>query len=144
MEKDKLSPKKPRKALKVILDSSFLFIPPQFGIDVFEELEKVLNQHLEPIILSPTYKELQTISESGSTKSRRQATLALKFAQKCHQVAVEKGDNETHDDVIVRVASEMGGCVATNDRDLRKRLRQLNVPVVYLRQKSRFAVEGAI
>ena len=139
-----LSSKKPRKTLKVILDSSFLFIPSQFSIDVFEELATVLNRRFEPVILSPTYKELQKIAESGSTKLRRQAVFALKFAQKCRLISVEKHVAEAHDDVIVRVASEMECCIATNDKALRKRLRRINVPVIYLRQKSRLAVDGAI
>ncbi len=139
-----MSPKKSRTPLKVILDSSFLFIPSQFKIDIFEELAKVLDRRIEPIILSPTYKELQKIAKSESTKLCRQAALALKFAQECRKIDVEKDDAESHDSVIVRVASEMDYCVATNDRALRRRLRRINVPVIYLRQKSRLAVDGAI
>ena len=139
-----MSLKKSRTPLKVILDSSFLFIPSQFKIDIFEELTKVLNRRFEPIILSPTYKELQKIAKSESTKLRQQATLALKFAQKCRKTTVKKDNTESHDSVIVRVASEMDYCVATNDRGLRNRLRRINVPVIYLRQKSRLAVDGAI
>jgi len=139
-----LYPKKSRKQLKVILDSSFLFIPSQFNIDVFEGLLTVLNRRFEPIILSPTYKELQKIAETGSMKLCQQATLALTFAQKCRQFNVEKGNEESHDDVIVRVASEMKFCVATNDKTLRKRLRRKNVPVIYLRQKSHLALDGAV
>lgn len=135
---------KSNKTLKVILDSSFLFIPSQFNLDIFEELAVVLNRRFEPLILSPTYKELQRIAQSGSTKVRRQAAFALKLAQKCRRIDVDKSDEESHDDVIVRVASEMACCVATNDRVLRRRLRRRNVPVIYLRQKSRLAVEGAI
>lgn len=139
-----MSPKKSRIQLRVILDSSFLFIPSQFEIDIFEELATVLNRRFEPVILSPTYKELQKIAGSGTTKLCRQATLALKFAQKCRKIDVEKDNTESHDSMIVRVASGMECCVATNDRALRRRLRRINVPVIYLRQKSRLAVDGAI
>jgi rRNA-processing protein FCF1 len=136
-----LSPKKP---VKVILDSSILFVPFQFSVDIFEELARLLNRRFEPILLSPTYEELQTIAQSGSTKRKRQAALALKLAQKCSRVNVEKDEKESHDDVIVRVASETAYYVATNDRDLRKKLRSINVPVIYLRQKSNLALEGTI
>lgn len=136
-----MSPKKPAN---VILDSSILFVPSQFGVDIFEELAKVINRRFEPIMLSPTYEELQRIAQSGSMKLRRQAALALKLAQKCHQVSVEKEARESHDDVIVRVASERAWCVATNDRDLRKRLRSISVPVVHMRQKSHLALDGVV
>jgi len=133
-----------KKPVRVILDSSFLFIPSQFKIDIFEELTRVLNRHFEPVILSSTYQELQKIAAGQSTKLPRQATFALKLVQKCGQIKVEKGSGESYDDVIVRVASELGYSVATNDRALRKELRCKNVAVIYLRQKSLLAVDGVI
>ena len=131
-------------AVKVILDSNFLFIPSQFQIDIFEGLMTLLNRKFEPILLSPTHKELQRIAERGSPKMRRRALLALRLAEKCRIVEVEQGFRETPDDVIARVAAEWRCSVATNDRALRKRLRDKNVPVVYLRQRSRLEMEGSI
>ena len=81
--------------------------------------------------------------EKGSPKTRRQVSMVLKFIEKCQIVDAEKKVNETHDDVIVRVASEWKCPVATNDKALRKRLRNINVPVIYLRQKSRLEMEGS-
>ncbi|RLI16819.1 nucleotide-binding protein, partial [Candidatus Bathyarchaeota archaeon] len=34
--------------------------------------------------------------------------------------------------------------VFTNDRNLRKRLRNINVPVIYVRQKSRLEIDGRL
>lgn len=135
-------PSKPK--IKVIFDSSFLFIPAQFHIRIFDELAELLDRRYEPILLSSTRKELEKIAQNGSVKLRRQATLALKLAQKCYLFEVEKGTGESHDDVIVRVASAMAACVATNDRLLRKRLRCVDVPVIHMRQKSQLAVDGAV
>jgi len=130
--------------VKVILDSNFLFIPFQFQIDIFEGLMTLLNQKFEPVLLSPTHKELQRIAERGLPKMRRHALLALRLAEKCHIVEVEQGFEETPDDVITRVAVEWRCPVATNDRVLRKRLRDKNVPVIYLRQRSHLEMEGSI
>lgn len=131
-------------AVKVILDSNFLFVPSQFQIDIFEGLMTLLNQKFEPILLSPTHKELQRIVERGPPKTRQNALLALRLAEKCRIVEVEQGFRETPDDVITRVAVEWRCPVATNDRALRKRLRDENVPVIYLRQRSRLEMEGSI
>jgi rRNA-processing protein FCF1 len=133
-----------KEMLKIILDSNFLFIPSQFKVDIFEELGNLLGQQFDPILLSPTKNELQEIARKGSPKMRRQVSLALKFAEKCHVIDVEKNSKETYDDVIVRVAAEWKCPVATNDRELRKRLRNLGVPVIFLRQKRRLELEGAI
>jgi rRNA-processing protein FCF1 len=66
------------------------------------------------------------------------------LAEKCRVIPVEKGLEETYDDVIVRVAAEWKFPVATNDRELRKRLKNLGVPVIFLRQKRRLMLEGAV
>jgi len=130
--------------LRVILDSNFLFVPAQFKIDVFEELTSLLNQRFEPILLSSTYQELQTMAEKGSPSRRKQATLALKLAEKCRLVNVEKGTGETNDDLLLRIAAEWKSPIATNDRELRRKLRARGIPVIFLRGKSRLELEGAL
>jgi len=130
--------------VKVILDSNFLFIPSRFKVDIFEELTNLLNQQYDPVLLSPTYREILKIAEKGPPKTRQQASLALKLAEKCRIVSVEQGYKETHDDVVVRIAAEWRCPVATNDAALRKRLRNISVPVIYLRQRSRLEMEGSI
>jgi len=129
--------------MRVILDSNFLFIPSQFQVDIFKELSKLLSQRLELVILSPTHVELLKKAKAGSPKTRKRASLALRLAEKCRLVDVEQSGGETADDVIVRVAAEWKSPVATNDRVLRRRLRDISVPVIYLRQKSRLEMEGA-
>lgn len=130
--------------LKVILDSNFLFVPAQFKIDVFEELMKLLNQRFEPILLSSTYQELQKMAEKGSPSRRKKASLALKLAEKCRLVNIEQETGETNDDVILRIATQWKSPVATNDRELRRRLRAQDIPVIFLRGKSRLELEGAL
>jgi rRNA-processing protein FCF1 len=129
---------------KVILDANFLFIPIQFNLDIFDELKKILNQRFNLIVLSSTVKELQGLIESKSLKTQKQAINALKLVDKCRFVQVNKNTNETFDDVIVRISTEWKCPVATNDRILRKRLRQKAVPVIYMRQKKRLELEGSV
>ncbi|RLI11300.1 hypothetical protein DRO35_05265, partial [Candidatus Bathyarchaeota archaeon] len=45
---------------------------------------------------------------------------------------------------ILRVASQLRLPVATNDAELRRRLRKLGLPIIYLREKSKLVVEGYI
>jgi len=129
-------------AIKVILDANFLFIPFQFQIDIFEELKNLLNQRVEPIVLSSTYEELQKLVKKGSPKIRRQASSALELAKRCEIMDVERLPGETNDDVIARFAKVFNCPVATNDRTLKRRLRNMKVAVIYLRQKSRLEMEG--
>ena len=130
--------------IKVLLDSNFLFIPFQFQVDIFEGLMNLLNQQFEPILLSSTYQEVLRIAKEGSPKLRRQASLALKLAEKCQIIQIEPCPSESHDDVIVRVAKEWRCPVATNDRILRKKLRDINITVIFLRQRSYLEIDGQV
>ena len=75
---------------------------------------------------------------------RKNALYALKLAEKCRYVEVDAPASALADDVIVKVAEEWKSPVFTNDRQLRKRLRDISVPVIYVRQKSRLEIDGMI
>jgi len=131
-------------ALKVILDSNFLFVPSQFKIDIFEGMMNLLNQKYEPILLTTTLHELQRMAQKGPPKLRKQVYIALKLAEKCQLVNAERREEETNDDVIVRIAAQWKCPVATNDAELKRRLRDISIPVIYMRQKSLLELEGSV
>ncbi len=126
------------------MDSNFLLVPFQFRLDIFEELTALLGQRIDPVILSPTYEELVKIAERGAPKMRRYASSALVLTKKCRLAPVDRRAEESTDDVIIRIAAEWKIPVATNDRGLRRRLRDVGVAVIYLRQKSRLEIDGTI
>ncbi len=130
--------------LKVIMDSNALFAPLELKIDVFEELRRLLNRNVEFILLSPVKAELELLAKKESSKLRRQANFALRLAEKCKYVPVAVSDKFTTDDAIVRVAQDWNSPVFTNDRQLKKRLRDISLPVIYVRQKSRLEIDGLI
>jgi rRNA-processing protein FCF1 len=127
--------------VKVILDSNFLMAPFQFHIDIFEELEYLLQKKVDFIVPSLVKLELTSISSRGG-EGAANASLALQLASRCRVVDVTLQPQETVDDAIVKAAQKLGAVVATNDIELKKRLRDINVPVVYLREKSKLEVEG--
>ena len=87
---------------------------------------------------------LKCLQLKDSPKIRREALFALKLAEKCKYVPVENDEKLTTDDVIVKVAKNWNSPVFTNDRQLKKRLRDISVPVIYVRQKSRLEIDGMI
>lgn len=116
-------------------------VPAQFGVDIFEEMTTLLNQKTEPTVLTPTCMELQKIAKSQHPKRSREARIALKLTEKCHIVKVEPHEGETVDDLIVRLAEKWKCLVATNDRELRKKLNKKMIPVIFLRQKTHLGCE---
>jgi len=112
-------------------------------MDIFEELGRLLSRNIECILLSPVKHELEVLAAGDKPKLRRQASFALRLAEKCKFVPVQdKG--ETTDDIILRIAKSWCVPVFTNDIALKRRLRDISVPVIYLRQKSRLDIDGLI
>jgi rRNA-processing protein FCF1 len=128
--------------IKVILDSNFFFVPMQFKIDIFKELDKLFGK-AEPVVLSTTIEELRQLTAKGAPKMRKQADTALELVEKCQLIKMEKEPDESYDDVILRTAKEWNVPVATNDAELRKKLREAGVSVVFLRRKSHLEIEGS-
>ena len=120
-----------------------MFVPIQFCLDIFRELEEVTNRKVEAILLHPVYRELKKVSKSRGAKGRC-AEMALRYVDKLKILKVEEEPGETVDDTILRLAVEWKCAVATNDRALRKKLREMQVAVIYLRQKSHLTIEGNI
>jgi hypothetical protein len=135
---------KSNEALKVILDSNALFVPLESKIDIFAETKRLLNRNLDFVMLSPVKHELELLATKESPKTRREALYALKAAEECKYVVVGNPEKLSTDDVIVKVAKAWNSPVFTNDRQLRKKLRDISVPVIYVRQKSRLDVDGLI
>ena len=131
------------KTTRIILDSNALFVPTQFKIDIFQELKTLLNRNFELILLKPIRQELERLAKQGSSQKRKEASYALKLAEKCSTVDV-KADTASPDDIILRTAKEWNCPVFTNDSELRKKLRNINVPVIYVRQKSRLEIDGRL
>jgi rRNA-processing protein FCF1 len=132
-----------KQTLRVILDANALFVPLQLKIDIHKELQRLLERNFELILLSPTKRELTKLAKKGSLM-RRNAEYALKIAEKCTYVEVDSPISAFADDVIVESAKNWRAAVFTNDRQLRKRLRDISVPVIYVRQKSRLEIDGMI
>jgi uncharacterized protein len=133
-----------KQPLKVIADSNALFVPLQFKIDIFSELQLVLNRNYELILLSPVKQELETLAKKNSPKTQKNAAFALSLAEKCKYVKVPERPKERTDDAIVRIAKAWNAPVFTNDKVLKKKLRDISLPVIYVREKSRLEIDGLI
>ncbi len=133
-----------RKRFVVVLDSNALLVSSRFKLDIYAETERLLGTKPEFILLSAVKEELEKLGKKGSIKTQRNVELAIRLSERCTYVKTEKPEQSSVDDVIFDVASETKLPVFTNDRELRKRLRDINVPVIYVRQKSHLAMEGMI
>jgi uncharacterized protein len=133
-----------KKGLRIILDSNALFVPLELKMDIFEEVKCLLNRNVEFVLLSPVKTELELLAKKKSPKTRREALYALRLAEKCSYVKVHDMEKASVDDIIVMVAKDWNSPVFTNDRQLKNKLRDISVPVIYVRQKTRLDIDGLI
>ena len=129
-----------RKPL-IILDTNMLMLIAE-GVNVFEQIEEKLAIKPRYIVLKPVMKELEKLASSGKPGIARKALFAKQIAEKyCEIVDVEKEGNV--DDIILEYAREHNAAVATNDRELRRKLREKGIPEIYIREESmRIDIEG--
>ncbi|MGQ9788066.1 MAG: type II toxin-antitoxin system VapC family toxin [Candidatus Hadarchaeaceae archaeon] len=126
------------RRLQIIADTSFLMIPGMFGIDIFGELDRLVEGPYEILIPSPVVSELERISLRGKTKERAAAKLGLALVKRGSVIKVE-GEA---DDSIIKLATGANRMVGTSDLVLRKRLRSRGIGAIYLRDRSHLALNG--
>ena len=122
---------------KILLDTNFLMACKQFKVDIFTQIDKISDFKYGIFVLDKTLDELKKIIEEQKGKNREAARIALKLiAIKNIKVVKTKSDKKT-DDVILDVDSEDDYIVATQDKELKSRLKEKNVTMMVLRQKKK-------
>ena len=126
----------------VILDTNFLFIPLKFKVDIFSELERLYGVMPTCIITSVTLEELGYLKIGAKSSFLKEVKFAERLIQRCKVVDVEARTKEKVDDLILRYAKETRYPVATNDVELKEKLRKQGLAIIYLRQKTHLVIEG--
>lgn len=122
---------------KVVLDSNFLLLPFQFGVDIFEELKRILDMKYEVYVTDGVIRELEGLSRAKSMEGVW-AKAALKSASGLKRISSEEFDV---DEALAGLASKEV-LICTNDKALKERIRKKRAPVIYLRQRKYLALEG--
>ncbi len=86
---------------KIILDTNFLLIPAQFGLDIFTELEKLCNFNFKVYLLDKSLEELEKIvkTQKGAQKKAAQLTISLINSKSINILATSTEDYV--DDILV-------------------------------------------
>ncbi len=133
-------------AFQVILDTNFLAVPAQFGVDIFSETERVIERRVEFVLLESTVKEIELKGGLGAGKTETHVfRIAKDLIQRCRVVKVpESLAAMPVDDQLLEYAISVKGALATNDKELRMKARERGIPVLLLRGKKRVVLEGSV
>lgn len=125
---------------KILLDTNFLMACKQFKVDIFTQIDKISAFNYRLFVLDKTVEELKKIVEEQKGKNRDAAKIALKLiAIKNVRVIKTKGSKKT-DDIILEMASGNDFIVATQDKDLKRRLINQSISIIVLKQKKILAL----
>ncbi|MFW9963506.1 MAG: PIN domain-containing protein [Candidatus Sifarchaeia archaeon] len=131
--------------LPVILDTNFLTIPAQFGVDVFSEAERVLERSVEFILLRSVFDEIRSKFERAGRTESRLFKVALDLTERCKIVSINQSmEDSAVDDQLLEYAASVNGVLATNDRELRKRASERGIAILILRGRKHLELRGTI
>jgi rRNA-processing protein FCF1 len=111
----------------------------QFKIDIFSQIEKLADFRYELCILDKTIDELNNIIKTQKGKDKRSASLALQLIE-VKPIKKIKTESGKTDDLMVKV-SDKDTIVATQDKNLRKRLKARRIRLIGIRQKKYLAID---
>lgn len=115
---------------RVFFDTNFIIKCIDWRIDIFGELERICHFKYEVVLLDRVLDELAEYAVG--TKKKETVNVALLVISKNK---VKTLDTEGHvDDALVRIATK-DDAVATQDQDLKRRLKAKGVPVIVIREK---------
>jgi len=120
-----------------VVDTNFLLTMAQ-GVIAPSSLNDAINASYELITTNAVVKELEAMSKGGDLLAR-EAGFALKLLERLG-VQVLRVKAGSADESILTLAKELvqNGdrvVVATNDKNLRRSVRRLGVPTLYLREE---------
>ena len=140
---------------KVILDTNFLMIPYIYGIDIFSEIDRLINTEYKVFIVKGTKKELEKIMREQKGKHKAAAKMAIDLIESKNVPVFNKDDFKNHpdkqkslyrkknskihkvvDDIILELTNQ-DIIVATQDKILKKRLKEKKVPIIVLREEQK-------
>ena len=133
---------------KVLLDTNFIMIPAKFKVDIYSELNRIILEPFELYVLDKSLIELDNIIKLQKGKEREAARLAkailkakiklgkAKLISASEVAEKPKALKTTSMDYVDRIILGLRGfIVATNDKELRLKLKKEGVRTILLRQR---------
>ena len=118
----------------VILDTNALMLPGRFRVDVFSQLEQLMEEPFKLAYIDKTEAELKKIIKTGSTKDKTSAKLAVILLKQKSLKSMSSFGRESVDVAITRL-SNPNTAVVTLDKELKKRVKEKKAQIITLKQK---------
>ena len=131
----------------IILDTNFLMIPGSLKVDIFSEIERIMEESYHICVLDATIVELNKIinEQTGKHKSAAKLALGLIMHKKLKVIRTkslnmpENSKNTIADDSLLTISGE-DTIIATQDQELKKSLLERGNKIIILRGKKHLEI----
>ena len=114
---------------KIILDTDFLLTSLKFKVDLISEIERILDFKYKIFVIDKTLDEL---------KNKKLEKLALELIKRFNIIETKK--DKIVDDLILELKDD-NIIVATQDKELKKKLKREKIPIITIRQKKYLIID---
>lgn len=118
----------------VILDTNFIVDCLSWKVDFFSEIQRILPFQYKLAVVDKTLDELDLLAKKGNTIARLGARLAKQVIAK-KAIGIIRTDKKGYTDTLILKAAGKDAIVATQDQNLKRRLKAKGVPVIVIRQR---------
>jgi len=122
----------------VLIDTNGFLNSGRFCLDIFDEITALLGA-CSFVIIPEIEDELRGLG-SGNGKDAAASRFALQLLEKCAILEQAEELSGSVDDKIVLAAQEHRCYVVTNDRELKKRLLNQDIPVIVVRGRKKLEI----
>lgn len=126
----------------VIIDTNFLLMPGQLKVDIYSEIDRLMQGKYELAVLDRTLQELENLTHKGTGADKRAAKLGMSLLKAKGLKIITTNQDIPVDDLIVNLAKK-DIIVATQDKGLRARLKGKGVHLIVLRSQKKLVLEEA-
>ncbi|RME55434.1 hypothetical protein D6777_00510 [Candidatus Woesearchaeota archaeon] len=125
----------------IVLDTNFLVTAYKFKLDIFEELKNVLDTKFQVYIVDKTINELEKLIKSGKLTDKVGAMVSIKYLKRKNIKIINTVQDNDVDELLLAL-SPAQFIVATQDKALKKRLKQKKFKVLTIRQRKQIVLEN--
>lgn len=122
------------RMIKIFIDTNFWLLPYTKKIDIFSEIERIVPERYEILVSESVIGELKKIQKKGNGKEKIAAEIALILIEK---KAKKIPDGKNTDSLILKISEKENMIVCTNDKKLRKKLKEKNLKIIGMRGKEK-------
>ncbi|MEM4347553.1 MAG: nucleotide-binding protein [Candidatus Altiarchaeota archaeon] len=122
--------------IKIFIDTNFWLLPYIKKIDIFSEIERLVPEKYEILVSESVIEELKKIQKKGNGKEKIAAEIALILIEKKAK-KIPNGKNT--DKLILKISEKENMIICTNDKNLRKKLKEKSLRVIGMRGKEKLS-----